>query len=56
MWIRESPEPLPVKRWTTPANMLIQSLARPSLHYNTNDRSEIRSVVPIQKSKKAKTL
>jgi hypothetical protein len=55
-WIRESPEPLPVKQWTTMANTLIQSLVRPSLFCNTKDRPRIRSVVPTRKSRKAKNL
>jgi hypothetical protein len=56
MLIKESPEPLPVKRSTTKASMLIQSLARPSLFCDMKDHPAIRPVVPTRRSRKAQTL
>jgi hypothetical protein len=54
--IKESLEPLLVKRSTTKASTLIQSLARPSLLCDMKDRPTIRPMVPTRRSRKAKTL
>jgi hypothetical protein len=56
MMIKESPEPLPVKRSTAKVDVQIVSLARPSLLCGTKDRPAIRPVVPTRRSRMAKTL